>query len=164
MKAINGAPQKTLLILGGGIYNVQVIRQVQQIGYRAIVVDRSPNSPGFQEVDAFEVVDIANQEEVLRVARDYHVDGIMPVSEFGVRSYAYATQKLGLTGIDPIDAESALDKGLMRERWKKADSQFLSLGLPQPSRKRSKPQVKYNSHWSSSLPIQAAVGVGFPSS
>lgn len=112
--------QKTLLILGAGVYTVQVIRQVQQIGYRTIVVDRNPASPGFQVADAFEVVDIVDREKVLEVAEKYHVDGIMPVSEFGVRSYAYATSKLGLTGIDSASAERALDKGLMRECWREA--------------------------------------------
>ncbi len=120
MKTTEPMRPKTLLILSGGAYAVQVIRQVQELGYKAVVVDRDPNAPAFEKADAHEAVNIVDREEVLRVARDYKVDGLMPVSDYGVRSFAYASQKLGLTGIDPVTAERCLDKGLMRECWQAA--------------------------------------------
>lgn len=111
---------KTVLVLSGGAYAIQVICQIQALGYRAVVIDRDPRAPAFEKADAYEAVNIVDRQAVLRVAREHHVDGIMPVSDFGVRSYAYATQALGLVGIDPVTAERCLDKGLMRECWQNA--------------------------------------------
>src|SRR5687767_4850923 len=116
---------RTLLVLGAGAYYTRVLREVRALGYRTVAVDRNPASPGFALADAHEVVDIVDREGVLEVARRHGVDGVMPVNDFGVRTAAFVSARLGLVGISADAAEAANDKGVMRERWRDA-------GLPIP--------------------------------
>ena len=117
---------KRILVLGAGKYYVRVFAEIQQLGYKVITIDRSPNAEGFSFADAFEVVDITDKEGALGVAKRYNVDGVMAINDFGVRAAAYVAQSLGLVGISMETAHAANDKGIMREVWQKA-------GLPIPA-------------------------------
>ncbi len=109
---------KSLLLLGAGIYYVRAIEEVKAAGYRTVVVDRDPGAPGLAIADAPHAIDLSDPDAVLTVAASEHVDAVLPLNDFGVRSAARVADALGLRGLTPRTAELACDKGLMRERWR----------------------------------------------
>jgi biotin carboxylase len=107
----------SLLVLGAGIYYVHAIEEVRAAGYRAVVVDRNPAAPGLAIADAPHVIDLADPDAVLDVARAEAVAGVMALNDFGVPTAARVADALSLPGITLETAALACDKGLMRERW-----------------------------------------------
>lgn len=118
-------PSPRILVLGAGRYYVGVLERLQKSGFTTLVVDRDPEAPGFATADVWAVVDIVDHPAVARQARDWNIDGILAVNDFGVRTAAEVSTRLGLVGLSVPDAEAACDKGLMRDRWRAA-------GLPNP--------------------------------
>jgi biotin carboxylase len=114
---VTASAPKRLLVLGAGLYYVRAIRAVREAGYQAVVVDRDPAAPGLAIADVASAVDLADAPAVLDVARAEHVDGVLPLNDFGVPTAAYVAEELGLLGLTPRTAALACDKGLMREQW-----------------------------------------------
>ena len=119
------------MILGASRYNVRSIRKARAIGYRVVAVDRDPRAEGLADADDHAVVDIADRDGVLRAARRFHIDGIVPLYDSGVETAAHVAHHLGLIGISPEAAARATRKTLMREAWDHA-------GLPQPRWRRAR--------------------------
>jgi biotin carboxylase len=117
--------RKTLLILGGSIYLVRTIEAVRAAGYRTVVVDRDAAAPGLAAADVGRAIDMVDAAAVLAVAREERVDGVMPLTDFGVPAAAHVASALGLRGLTPRTAQLACDKGLMREQWERD-------GVPNP--------------------------------
>jgi biotin carboxylase len=115
---------KSVLVLGGGLWNLRAIECVRAAGYRAVVADRDPAAPGLALADEGHAVDISDAPAVLEVARD--VDAVLPLSDAGVPTAAAIATELHMKGLTLDTAAMAVDKGLMRERWERD-------GLPQPA-------------------------------
>ena len=115
----------TLMLLGASHFYAPIISEVQKLGVQVVVTDRNPEAEGFRYADFCEAVDITDFEGSLEVARNYRIDGIMAVNDFGVRTASYVANKLGLVGIGMDSAVAACDKGKEREKWHQAD-------IPQP--------------------------------
>ena len=113
------------MILGASRYYARSIEKARAIGYRVVAVDRNPDAEGFARADAHAAVDITDRAGVLAVARQYRIDGIVPLNDFGVETAAHVAHHLQLIGISPGAAERATRKTLMRAAWDRA-------GLPQP--------------------------------
>jgi len=111
-------PRKKLLILGAGYYYKNIFKEIRELDYYLLTVDRSPDSPGFQLVDEHSVIDIVDREKVLQYAREKQIDGIMPVNDFGVRTACFVSQELGLIGNTLATGICCNDKGIMRDVWK----------------------------------------------
>ena len=117
--------RKKLLILGGSTYLTRTIEAVREAGYRTVVVDRDPAAPGLAVADVGRAIDMVDAAAVLALAREERVDGVMPLTDFGVPTAARVASTLGLRGLTPDTAPLACDKGLMRQQWERD-------GLPNP--------------------------------
>ena len=110
-----------ILVLGAGEYQVRVIEELKGMGLHVIAVDGDSQAAGQAVADEFLPLDIVNKDKVFRLADSRQVSAIMPVNDFGVRSAAFASQRLGLIGLPPEAAEFSNHKGLMRQRWANSD-------------------------------------------
>lgn len=108
----------TIHILGAGRYQIQTIKMAKELDVKVLATDRDPQAEGFKYADFHEAVDITDVEGTLKVARKYDVNGIMPVSDYGVRSAAYVAEELGLKGLKPELAEVAVNKELVFDEFK----------------------------------------------
>jgi biotin carboxylase len=108
---------KTILLLGAGALYADSISAVKEAGYKTVCVDRNPFAPTRQLSDAFENIDIRNVDGLVKVARKYHADGIMPLSEFGVLAGAQAATKLGIPSLPVEVAQNCTNKINMRKLW-----------------------------------------------
>ena len=89
-----------ILVLGGGLLQLDIIKKAKVMGLFTIVADQNPNALGFSIADKSLVIDITNKEVVLKYAENEAVDGVIhPCSEVAAQSMGYVNDRLGLSGI-----------------------------------------------------------------
>lgn len=112
--------QKKLLVLAAGILQVPVIKKAKEKGIYVIAADGDPNAIGLRYADKSVVVNITSEEDVLKVARDEQIDGVIhPCSEVSMNVMGRLNDELGLAGITREQAIRATNKHLMRQAFEK---------------------------------------------
>ena len=107
---------KKILVLPGTQWQVPLIEKIQEMGYKALVVNPDPNAPGMKIADQVLVSDIFDKERVITFGREQKVDAVIS-DECDIAMNLIA--ELGTTfHVPTLDEESAAlytDKFLMRE-------------------------------------------------
>ena len=117
---------KRLLVLAGGILQIAVIKKAREMGYYVIATDGDPKARGFNFANKGICVNITDEEVMLRVACEEHIDGVIhPCSELSMNVMGRINDELGLAGISREQAIRATNKHLMREA-------FEAYGAPSP--------------------------------
>lgn len=112
--------QKRLLVLAAGILQVPVIKKAKEKGYYVIAVDGDSNAIGLQYADMAICANITDEEIMLEIAREQHIDGVIhPCSEVSMNVMGRINDELGLAGITKEQAIRATNKHLMREAFEK---------------------------------------------
>ena len=115
--------QKRLLVLAAGILQVPVIKKAKDMGIYVIAADGDANAVGLQHADKAVVVNITSEEDVLRVAREERIDGVIhPCSEVSMNVMGRLNEELGLSGITKLQAIRATNKHLMREAFERGNA------------------------------------------
>lgn len=115
--------QKRLLVLAAGILQVPVIKKAKEMGIYVIAADGDSNAVGLKYADKAIVVNITSEDEVLKVAREEKIDGVIhPCSEVSMSVMGRLNDELGLSGISREQAIRATNKHLMREAFEKANA------------------------------------------
>lgn len=115
--------QKRLLVLAAGILQVPVIKKAKEKGYYVIAVDGDTNAIGLQYADNAICANITDEEIMLEIAREQHVDGVIhPCSEVSMNVMGRINDELGLAGITKEQAIRATNKHLMREAFEKGNA------------------------------------------
>ncbi len=105
------------LILGGGVWQLDIIKKAKLMGFHVIVADISSSSPGKDIADEFLCIDTNDKEGLLMYAKEKSVkivigeqtDRVVPIA-------AYLNEQLSLNaGIKPEIAKRFTDKFLMHE-------------------------------------------------
>ena len=110
--------QKRLLVLAAGILQVPVIKKAKDMGIFVIAADGNQNAEGLKYADKAIVVNITSEEDVLKVAREERIDGVIhPCSEVAMNVMGRLNDELGLSGITREQAIRATNKHLMREAF-----------------------------------------------
>lgn len=111
---------KKLLILGAGIYQVPLIKQAKSMGIYTIVVSIKGNYPGFQFADKIYYIDTTDYEEVLKVAKEEKIDGIVTAgTDVAIITVGKVCDELGLCGLSEYAANVASNKMLMKTEYEK---------------------------------------------
>lgn len=115
--------KKRLLVLAAGILQVPVIRKAKEMGIYVIAADGDPDAVGLKYADEAIVVNITSEEDVLKVAREKQIDGVIhPCSEVSMNVMGRLNDELGLSGITREQAIRATNKHLMREAFEKGNA------------------------------------------
>lgn len=115
--------QKKLLVLAAGILQVPVIKKAKEMGIYVIAADGDPNAVGLKYADKAIVVNITSEEDVLKVAREEKIDGVIhPCSEVSMNVMGRLNDELGLSGITREQAIRATNKHLMREAFESGNA------------------------------------------
>lgn len=105
---------KRLFILGASVLQLPAIQKAKEMGLYVAVADFDPKAVGIPYADKFYEVSTIDEEGIYQAAKDFRADGIMTLAtDMPMRSVAYATSKLGLTGITYDTAIKSTDKGEM---------------------------------------------------
>ena len=115
--------QKRLLVLAAGILQVPVIKKAKEIGYYVIAADGDSNAVGLQLADKAISANITDEEVMLKIAREQHIDGVIhPCSEVSMNVMGRINDELGLAGITKEQAIRATNKHLMRNAFEKGNA------------------------------------------
>jgi biotin carboxylase len=110
--------KKRLLVLAAGILQVPIIKRAHEMGYFVIAADGDANACGLQYADKAICVNITSEVDMLRVAREEKIDGVIhPCSEVSMNVMGRINDELGLSGISREQAVRATNKHLMREAF-----------------------------------------------
>src|SRR5215813_2327997 len=103
--------RRTILSIGAGPEQVHSIRVAKSLGHRVIAVDRNPAAPGGSYADSMLAVDIANEAEVVDVARRHGVELVVPapIGRY-LTTVGAVNDALGLRGVSRRSASSCVDK------------------------------------------------------
>ena len=114
---------KKIMVLAAGLLQIDVIEKAKSMGYYVLAVDGNPKAPGFNVADKAICADIVNEETMLKIARDEHVDGVIhPCSEVSMAVMGRINDELGLLGISREQAICATNKHLMRKAFEKGNA------------------------------------------
>jgi biotin carboxylase len=117
---------KTVLFVGAGRHQLRAILRAKELDLRVVAVDRNPEAAGLPHADQAHVVDFADVDAVVEVARRHGVDGVLTVSaDRAVPVVAAVADQLGLPGIGTETAHLMTHKVAMRRRLAEG-------GVPQP--------------------------------
>jgi biotin carboxylase len=117
----------TVLFVGAGRHQRRAIDRAHELGLRVVGVDRNPDAAGLAVADVAEVIDIADVDAVIEVARRHAVDGALTVSaDRAVPVVAAVAEALGLPGIGAGTAHLMTNKIAMRRA-------FADRGVAQPT-------------------------------
>jgi len=106
----------TILILGGGLAQLGLIKTAKSMGHRVVVVGIKGDYPGYQYADKVYYEDIFDKDAVLKVAKEESINGIcMVCSDFALSTLGYVNDQLGLNGLSEKCAEDSSDKYKMKQ-------------------------------------------------
>ncbi len=109
---------KKLMVMGAGIYQVPLIKKAKEMGIHTIAVSIPGNYPGFAVADEICHINTVDYDEVLRVAREKKIDGIVTAgTDVAVITIGKVCDEMGLCGLSFEAAKVAADKMLMKERY-----------------------------------------------
>ncbi|MBK1876637.1 ATP-grasp domain-containing protein [Pelagicoccus mobilis] len=107
---------KTVLILGGTMYQVPVIEYCKQKGYRAVTCDYIPSNPGHKYSDEYHNVSTTDIEGVLSLAKVIQADAIVAyASDPAAITAARVAQGLKLPGNSIESVEILSNKSKFRQ-------------------------------------------------
>lgn len=108
---------KKLMILGGSRYLLPAINAAHELGAYVITCDYLPDNYAHKFSDEYHNISIIEKDEVLELAQELKIDGIMSyATDPGVATAAYVAEKMGLPGNNPYKSVKILqNKGLFRQ-------------------------------------------------
>lgn len=115
---------KSVIMIGGGIQEVEAVRIAQSIGLKVIVTDRNPDAPCFQYADYNAVIDGRDIEGLVAFAllnkEKLNIAGVFTLTEL-VTSVAAVALGAGFPGVPLESAVACQNKQLCKEIWKCKD-------------------------------------------
>ncbi len=107
---------KKLMMLGGAINQVPLIRAAKSEGYYIVLCDYTTTNPGIPLVDKHYQVSTLDFDAVLEVAKKEKIDGIISNSEPAMVNVALVAEQLGLPG-NPSQSVKALSNKIQFRRF-----------------------------------------------
>jgi carbamoyl-phosphate synthase large subunit len=105
-----------VLIVGGGINQLELVRRAKQRGYWVAVSDINVNPPCRAEADEYHQIDTTDKAQTYRVAKSAQITAVVTdQSDVAVPTAAYIAEQLGLPGIGFETSLRFTNKYLMRQ-------------------------------------------------
>ena len=111
---------KKVLMLGGAMQQIPVIRCAKEMGLYVITCDYSPENPGHEYADEYHNVSTTDLPGVLELSKKLGINGIIAyASDPAAPTAAYVANKLGLPGNPYGSVKLCTEKDLFREFLRK---------------------------------------------
>lgn len=99
---------KKILLLGGAMQQIPIIKKAKDMGLYVITCDYCPDNPGHKYADEYHNVSTTDLEGVLALAKELRIDGIVAyASDPAAPTAAYVAEKMGLPS-NPYDSVKLL--------------------------------------------------------
>lgn len=112
--------KKKLLILGGSPNQLRLVEAAKKAGLYTVVCDRSDTCAARYACDKFYAQNYMDREQMLAIAREENVDGVISNSEAAVLNVAYVAEKLRLPGNSVRGIEQLVSKTEFRQLQRNA--------------------------------------------
>lgn len=100
-----------LLVVGGGLFQLDIIETARRAGIETVVVDKRADAPGMARADHALAIDTANASLVLDAARKHDVQAVVTAaSDVAVGAVALVVDALNLRGVGSAVAKRGRDK------------------------------------------------------
>ncbi|MGK0254483.1 MAG: biotin carboxylase [Mariniflexile sp.] len=106
---------KKVMILGAGEMQVPIIQKAVDLSIYTIVIDFDPIAPGFKIADRKSLISTIDYENILIIAQNENIDGILTMSDFPVNVVAKIAEELRLPAMSINVAAICTNKYLQRE-------------------------------------------------
>ena len=107
---------KSLAIIGASYLQLPLVQRAKQMGLRTVCFAWPQGAVCKDICDVFYPVSITEQDEILRLCEQEHIDGVCTIaSDVAAPTVAYVAEHMGLPGNQYDAAVRAHDKYLMRE-------------------------------------------------
>ena len=116
---------KKLMILGGSLFQVPLIKAAREEGYYTVLCDWTATNPGIKLADKHYQISVLDFEAVLEAAQKEQIDGIISNSEYSMPVVAKISEVLNLCG----NPESAVKQFQSKYKFRKV---LQGLGLFSP--------------------------------
>jgi biotin carboxylase len=108
---------KKILVIGGGKWQVPLVKKAKSLGLYVICTNLYPDSPAFAYSDLNFVVDVLDVERNYIIAKEHQVHSVVTdQSDIAVITVALINQRLGLCGVGYENAQLFTDKSMMRTK------------------------------------------------
>ncbi len=118
----------SVIMIGGGLQEIEAVREAQSLGLKVIVTDKNIQAPCVDVADVFWRVDGRDVEGLVARAlfhkKEYDIRGVFTLTEL-VTSVAVVAQALVLPGVPISSAVACQNKALSKKLW-------LESGIPSP--------------------------------
>ena len=98
------------MILGAGIEQCIAIKEAQSLGYTVLACDSNPDAKGLSIAEKSEVVDITDVNQLIRLAKDYAINGVFCHAVEIPEIVAKVATSLGLPSLTPDTAALCTNK------------------------------------------------------
>lgn len=107
---------KRILMLGGSMQQIPIIKRAKEMGLYVITCDYCPDNPGHKFADEYYNVSTTDLDAVLKLAKRLNIDGIVAyASDPAAPTAAYVSEKLGLPGNPYQSVKLLTEKDLFRK-------------------------------------------------
>ena len=110
----------SVIMIGGGIQEVNAVKTAQSMGLGVIVTDRDPNAPGFASADICLTIDGRNVESLAAYAimnkNRLDIKGVFTLTEL-VTSVAVVAEAANLPGASIYSSVACQNKALSKKLW-----------------------------------------------
>lgn len=119
---------KKVLLLNASYNDERIIFALRKLGCYIITTGNRPELLGHKLADEYVYGDYTNLEEMLALAIEKKVDAVMPcVNDFGVKTAAYVSEKLGFKGQDTYENVLIMHD---KDRWKEFALKIKGINTP----------------------------------
>ncbi len=108
---------KKILVVGGGNYQVPLIKRIRELGLEAYCADKNRTAPGFREANGYRIIDILNQKECLDYAKELKIDGVATYgATITLPTVSFIGECLNLPALSRETAEIASNKYQIKKK------------------------------------------------
>ncbi|MFK7988384.1 MAG: acetyl-CoA carboxylase biotin carboxylase subunit family protein [Sandaracinaceae bacterium] len=100
-----------LFVVGGGPFQLDIVRTAKALGLFVVVADRNPDAPGLKLADRALTLDIVDLEQMVQAAHAHDVHGVVTAaSDAALPAVAAIAEARGLPGLSPAVVQRCRDK------------------------------------------------------
>ena len=102
---------KRILVVGGGDYQVPLIKGIIEKGFEAYCVDGNPNAPGFAFATGSRIVDVLDRNACLAYAKELSIQAVMTYgATLTLPTVSYIAKAMNLPALPIETAEISKSK------------------------------------------------------
>ena len=110
------APRPKVIVVGGGPFQLDIVRTARELGALVAVADRDAGAPGLAIADHPLAIDIVDLDAMVAAAKAWGADGVVTAaSDVALPAVAAIGEALGLRALDVRAVERCRDKYAMFE-------------------------------------------------